>query len=77
VWLGSWLFVIGLTQYVDAYVWANGIKASQTFIQYGTGLILSLELIVSYAGYVYTTHDRFPLIYEISLAAYVVTMIYA
>jgi hypothetical protein len=76
VWLGSWLFVIGLTQYVDAYVWANGIKASQALIQYGTGVILPLELIVSYAGYVYTTRDRFPLIYEISLAAYVFLMMY-
>jgi hypothetical protein len=76
VWLGSWLFVAGSMQYVDAYAWANGIEASQTFIQYGTGLILPLELVASYAGYVYTTRDRFPLIYELSLAAYIASMMY-
>jgi hypothetical protein len=76
VWLGSWLFVIGLTQYLDAYVWANGVKASQLVIQYATSLILPLELVVSYGGYVYATHNRFPLIYEISLAVYVLLMMY-
>jgi hypothetical protein len=68
VWLGAFLLTIGFTQWIDAYVWYKGATTQEadTAIRYGTGLVLALEPIVSYAG-LYATQNRFSPIYEVSL----------
>lgn len=72
VWLGAFIFTIGLTQWIDAYVWYVGAKTKEadTAIRYGTGLVLVLEPLVSYGGLVYATQTRFSPFYEISLALF-------
>lgn len=76
VWLGAFIFTIGLTQWIDAYVWYKGAATQEadTAIRYGTGLVLPLELLVSYGGLVYATQTRFSPLYEVSLALFSLMM---
>ena len=72
VWLGAFIFTIGLTQWFDAYAWYLGAKTpdADAAIRYGTGLVLALEPLVSYGGLVYATNIRFSPLYEVSLALF-------
>jgi hypothetical protein len=69
-WIGAFIFTIGLTQYIDAYVWYNSLEKSQDVIRYGIPVVLALEPIVTYCGLVYTLGFRFPLLYEILMGIF-------
>lgn len=76
IWLGAFIFTIGLTQWIDAYAWYVGAKTpdADAAIRYGTGLVLTLEPLVSYGGLVYATNIRFSPFYEISLALFLLIL---
>ena len=76
IWLGAFILITGSTQWVDAYAWHVGAAtpAAATAIRYGTGLILAVEPLFSYGGYVYATQNRFSPIYEVSLVVFLVLL---
>jgi hypothetical protein len=76
IWLGAFLLTIGLTQWIDAYVWYVGAKTpdANAAIRYGTGLVLALEPLVSYGGLVYATQIRFSPLYELCLPIFSVML---
>jgi hypothetical protein len=76
IWLGTFIFTIGLTQYIDAYVWYNGLENSQDVVRYGISTILALEPIVVYCGLVYTLGFRFPILYEVSIGLFSLGILY-
>jgi hypothetical protein len=76
IWLGAFIFTIGLTQYIDAYVWYNGLENSQDVVKYGISSVLVIEPIVVYCGLVYALGFRFPLVYEISMALFLSSILY-
>jgi hypothetical protein len=77
LWLGSFILIIGTMQFVDALLWImKQHNMSTDFVsRYLIVLILVLEPIIAYLGYVYFYKQRIPL-FEIVLFTYTVSSIY-
>ena len=75
IWLGSLIIIIGTMQFVDALIWLLKAQdiSTQFISKYGIILVLMLELIVSYLGYVFYYKKRVP-IFEILLFVYIILM---
>ena len=71
IWLGCFLFVIGLMQWADAALWYQKSEGISTdFVsRYAIPTILALEPLVAYAGYVLYYKKRMPVIEIIYAAA--------
>jgi hypothetical protein len=77
IWLGSLIIIIGTMQFVDALIWLLKAQhiSTQFISKYGIILVLMLELIISYLGYVFYYKKRVP-IFEIALSIYIIMMGY-
>jgi hypothetical protein len=77
IWLGSLICAIGAMQFIDAILWIQKEQNISTdFVShYVTILILILQPIVSYLGYVYFYKKRMPL-FEAILVPYVICSVY-
>jgi len=73
IWLGSAVFIIGTMQFIDALIWIlKAQNISTKFVsKYGVILILMLELIIAYLGYVFYYKKRIEL-YEIALLLFII-----
>lgn len=76
IWFGAFLIAISLTQWIDAYIWYAGLENTQLLVKYGISSSLILELLVGYAGLVYALKTRLPVVYEICLLLYSVSVLY-
>jgi hypothetical protein len=75
IWLGAVLLVTGTIQFLDALIWIfrKFNLPTKPIAQYGILIILMLELITVYGGYVYYSGERIPL-YEILLLIAIIVM---
>jgi hypothetical protein len=75
IWLGSAIFIIGTMQFIDALIWIlKAQNISTKFVsKYGVILILMLELIIAYLGYVFYYKKRIEL-YEIALLLFIIVL---
>jgi len=78
LWLGSLILIIGTMQFVDALLWImKQHNMSTEFVsRYLIILILVLEPIVAYLGYVYFYKRRMPL-FEVVLFIYTICSMYS
>lgn len=78
LWLGSFILIIGTMQFVDALLWImKQHNMSTDFVsRYLIILVLVLEPIVAYLGYVYFYKQRMPL-FEVVLFIYTICSIYS
>lgn len=63
IWLGAFVLIIGSMQGVDTVIWymKNHSIPTKEFTKYAVFIVLALEPLVAYLGYIYYSGNRMPL----------------
>ncbi len=77
IWLGAFVLTVGTMQWVDASLWYSlQQRESTAAISLFVPVVLLLEILVAYGGYVYYYGKRMPL-YEVVMIPFMLSVLYS